>query len=506
LFKVIGLNFRKRTNIEGISRTTPRSKSLKKQIVEHVAQFSLGSFVANVGQVVNGYFGALLLGPTVWGVWQSAKVIRMYASYTGLGVANGMYREVPLSKGKADINDVILSRDVAFTFCLFVGVLTAIAIFGTSFIIQVREEFLISLRFISGMVMMQFIGGMYNLWFKANNRFEVVSLVSVIQGIGNIVAISLIFLFSLNGFLTGQFLCLVIINIIYYLNCNGQMKIKWHFPTLKKLVLIGLPIMLIALSGFLFITTDRLIILATLGFKNLGFYSLAGFVFTPCMMIISSANSVMFPRFCERYGQTGSKRSLLPYITKPIGVLSLSIPILVGIIFLVTPLFVKYLLPEYQTGIIPAQILIFGLVFYAMVGMIGNFLITIDRQALYFIIMLSCVSLNFLLSYGLIKAGFGIAGVAIGTSVSYFVYFAIMLIVAKYYCEVGWTGFLWFFSKIVAPTIYVLAVVVCIKSMSQYIFSPSINPLVNLLLQLLIFSIFLFPLLIKTKKMLTLSD
>jgi len=141
-----------------------------------------------------------------------------------------------------------------------------------------------------------------------------------------------------------------------------------------------------------------------------------------------------------------------------------------------------------------------------MVGMIGNFLITIDRQALYFIIMLSCVSLNFLLSYGLIKAGFGIAGVAIGTSVSYFVYFAIMLIVAKYYCEVGWTGFLWFFSKIVAPTIYVLAVVVCIKSMSQYIFSPSINPLVNLLLQLLIFSIFLFPLLIKTKKMLTLSD
>ncbi|MCD6238907.1 MAG: polysaccharide biosynthesis C-terminal domain-containing protein [Thermotogae bacterium] len=180
-------------------------------------------------------------------------------------------------------------------------------------------------------------------------------------------------------------------------------------------------------------TIDRLLILKFLDARSLGFYSLGNLVFAPLLMVFTASNSVMYPRFAERYGETGDPRSLKRYITVPMEVLSSVMAVLVGAIYIALPLLTKVFLPEYVDGVPAARILMFGLFFYAISGMAGNMLLTINKQVLRLWILLGSALLNFGFSFVALRLGYGIEGVAAGTSMAYFLFFLTISVMAMGY-------------------------------------------------------------------------
>jgi len=411
-----------------------KTRSLKGQIVTDVGRFSLASVVAQICVFFKGYFGAYLVGPTIWGVWHTALLIQNYGAFTGLGVGNAMHREIPILRGKGEVEESPKIKDTAFSYNLFAGILTFAAIFLSTFFLKVSQELLLSLRFVSIIIFLNSIAGFYNVLFKANNQFNVVSRITIIQGIPSLLTIPLIFLFSFSGFLVGQ--VLIALTAVGYsiVNYKEKIHLKIDMSILKKLIIIGLPITLLGLAGFLFITVDRLLIVNILGFENLGFYSIASTFFTPIMLICTSVNSVMYPRLGEKFGSDRDTRNLRKYIEMPIKEISLFAPIIIGAICVLLSSLVNILLPEYIDGILAAQILIFGFFFLAVEGMAGNFFLVTNRQLLYLIILLFSCFVNFIISFAMIKLGFGISGVALGTSLSYFIFFLIMVVLAMKYC------------------------------------------------------------------------
>jgi len=182
-----------------------------------------------------------------------------------------------------------------------------------------------------------------------------------------------------------------------------------------------------------FTTIDRLLILKFLDARNIGFYGLGNLVFAPLLMIFTTSNSVMYPRFAEQYGKTGAPRSLRRYITVPMEILSSAMAALVGVIYIALPLLTRVFLPEYIDGVPAARILMFGLLFYALAGMAGNMLLTINKQVLRLWILLGSALLNFGFSFAALRLGYGIEGVAAGTSIAYFLFFLATSVMAMGY-------------------------------------------------------------------------
>lgn len=435
-----------------------KEKTLKDQIIEHIAKFSLGRTIRGAGQLINQYFAAFLLGPAIFGTWEAVRLILSYGGYTGLGSMEGMHLKVPLLRGAEKKEDISEIKNVSFIFNFGATTILSFLIFFSTFFINLSPEITLAFRFIALILFIQFFKTFYETWLKANNKFDIISKIAVIDGIGFGLSVILIFFFSFIGFLIGYTLSIIAGTIYAFLKSDCLINLQWKTSVFKKLIVVGFPIMLIGVSSVLFQTVDRLLILKFLDIKLLGFYSIGSLAFLPIMFILYSANSVMFPRFAERFGKTGKEIDLKKFITLPIRNLSLLIPVLIGGVVVILPTLVRFFLPEYIEGITAAQILLFGLFFASTVGMAGNFFLVTNRQYFYLGILLVGVLINLILSSILIRFGLGIVGVAIGTSISYLVFFLAMIIISMNHCKVKIKETLGFLLKVLLPMAYILVI------------------------------------------------
>lgn len=444
----------------------PKQKSLREQVINHVAKYSLASLVGGVGGFFSSYFGALLLGPSVWGIWQEAKLILLYGTNLHLGIQNGMHRELPILRGKKDLTQQAIITDVTFTFSFAVALLVSLSILFSTFTIGMGPELKLGLRFVAAMVFLQYIYSFYGSLFRANNEFDIVSWITLIDGIGNGLSIALIFPFGFAGFLAGQVLRLLIATAFSLWKSSYTVNWHWDSRTFKSLVLIGFPIMLMIFANEIFTTIDRLLILKFLDVRSLGFYSLGNIVSAPLVLIFTAINSVMYPRFTEQYGETGDPCSLRRHIIVPIEIMSPVLAVLVGVIYIVLPLLVRVFLPAYVAGVPAAQILMFGLFFYGITGMAGNMLLTINKQVLRLLIILVSALFNLIFSYAALRLGYGMAGVAVGTSLAYFIFFVISITVAMKYCLVSLNQSVKFIGKALGFICYVGGVLWFVSQLS----------------------------------------
>lgn len=452
--------------------------SLRIQILQHVKSFSVGALIGGIGRFFNNYFGALFLGPTIWGIWQGAKLVLLYGGNLHLGVINGMHREIPILRGKKKIEQQIMIADVTFTFSFIIAIVSSLGILVISFFIVKRPELKLSLQFISAILFFQYIKSFYGTHLRANNEFNTVSKIAIIDGLGNLFSVALILFFGLLGFLGGQVLCSLVTASYSWWKSSYTINWRWDNIVLKSLIIIGFSIMLMIFANIIFTTIDRLLILNFLSAKDLGFYSLGNLVFAPLLMIFTAGNSVMYPRFAEKYGETTNPLSLKRYITIPMENLSASIPIIIGIVYIALPFLITVFLPKYVNGIQAAQILIIGLFFYGVTGMAGNMLLTINKQVLNLKILSVSAILNLIFSYIALKLNYGIVGVALGTSLGYFIYFLTTTILAMKFARASLAEIRKLLMNVIGPIFYV-GIIVIIFSKFMPIYSSSITSMIN---------------------------
>lgn len=428
---------------------------LGEQIVAHVTGFSLASLVSSIGSFSNSYVGALLLGPATWGLWQAARLVLQYGANLHLGVQNGMHREIPILRGKGEIHRQSHIANATFTFTILVAALTGVAIGVGSIAIPMAHEFRLYLQCIALLTFLQYVYTFFGYLLRAHNDFSAASRVALVIAVGSVATIALIPVFGLRGFLMGQVVRLLAATLYAWKKSDHSIHWEWDAQVIKVLLRIGFPIMLMTLAYLLFSSVDRMLIIRFLNPEQLAFYSLGNLVFAPLLVVFTAGNSVMYPRFAEHFGQTGDPRQLLRYVTVPMEILSMGLSVAVGVIYVAIPFAVTAFLPEYVRGITSARILLCGLFFWAVAGMANNLLLTINKQTVRLWILLVSVVLNLVWSYAALKLGFGIVGVAGGTSLSYFFYYILSSIIALRYARSPISEILYCVGKVLAPAAYV---------------------------------------------------
>jgi len=101
------------------------------------------------------------------------------------------------------------------------------------------------------------------------------------------------------------------------------------------------------------------------------------------------------------------------------------------------------------------KILVFGCFFMAVNEMSSTLIFTIDKQRMlipiYGAMVAACIGLNYLF----ITLGWGITGVAVGTSISYFLFFLVVFTFAAYHI-MEWISILKLHFEIIAFFLYFL--------------------------------------------------
>ncbi len=130
----------------------------------------------------------------------------------------------------------------------------------------------------------------------------------------------------------------------------------------------------------------------------------------------------------ESYGKEQTTEGLKRYLTRPTLIMGyLGCPLL-GILCLTIHLPIQWLLPKYIPAILPGQILIISSFFMIIANMPGTILFSLNRQNLAMAITAVSVLVGAVADYIMIKSGRGIVGVALGTSLSFVLYSALMML------------------------------------------------------------------------------
>jgi O-antigen/teichoic acid export membrane protein len=384
--------------------------------LRETAGFASSTFFEQGARFLTGLVVAGLLGPETWGYWFLLNLVLSYGSLLHLGVLNGMNREVPAAHGRGEAARAAWLERVALGALLASIAVSALALSALS----TWSRFRASVPLDYGALMLGLLAGHQLYTFavtrgRSRVRFgyvsrlqTVFSLLHTALGIGGAAA------WGLKGFIVGQTLA-----YLGTVAVGGLFGMRLPRPTLawpewRRLVGIGLPLMLVGVAHTFFTTVDRWVIAAYLGPEALGHYSLAVMAVSATRLLPQVFAQQTYPRMAAAWSarqdahelrRLGRRQSLLTYATAAL----VTVP---GA--LIAPWAVRAWLPEYVPGI--GALLVSLAVPFAtgLASGYGNVLNVIGRQALYLTLIVGATAVNAAGSL-LLVGPLGLEGVALGT-------------------------------------------------------------------------------------------
>ena len=444
---------------------------LTAKIVKSFKQMFTGVGISTVFSIISGYFYALILGPGIYGVWQTARIIIGYASFVNLGMPFYAQKELPALKneGKTEEANHLVRLIISFTFISFP--LIGLFLLGSSFFHYEENQFAVSLIALAIWFVITIPAGIGTILNKAVNDYKTVGVAESIFGIGSMLIVPFIYYYGFYALLIGFLITSLLQSIYYFIHRPFKYHWYWNSKLLKTIIFTAFPLFLVRLASSLFSSSDRVIIAMMMDFKSVGLYSLSSFISTPISLVVTSFTMVLFTQLNEKYGRSTEKHVIEKHVYIPQRIFSDLIPPIVGMGLVALPLFTKLLLPKYTDGIVAAQINIFAIFFYLLAGFSANALFVLNKQKISAASFLIAGIFKVGGSIIAILLGFGITGVAVFSVVGYFVYDTIMLYFVSKNLKSGFREFLNFLIKKLMCPLLVLITCILYTYFSCYMYS-----------------------------------
>ncbi|MFC1667061.1 oligosaccharide flippase family protein, partial [Candidatus Omnitrophota bacterium] len=335
---------------------------MKERIVKDTFFYSISTFLAKCISVVRSIIVARFLGPSLYGLWNALSIVLEYSRYSSLGISNAMNREVPFYRGKGDNKKATDIRRIGFSMAVLPSAVVGFVIILVSLFMynRVSIEWIAALRAIAALVLMRQLYDFFQLLLRSDNRFKFLSTLQLSFAVLDfLLVVGLVIKFHFFGFLWGIVLNYVIIIGVICYKSFYRYSLRFYFnkDIFISLVKIGIFITLIVVVENLRMTIDRVMIIKFLGIKELGYFGISYLLIQFIFLIPSSISNIIYPRLVERYGSSNKEEgSLKNYIEVTTQILSYSMPILIGMIYILLPTLVNLFLPQYVLGIRAAQI------------------------------------------------------------------------------------------------------------------------------------------------------
>ena len=382
--------------------------------------FLAGNVYYQAARFVVYLVAARMLGPDLYGLWNALLLLLTYGvAYGHLGLLNAMAREIPYNEGRgagAENQDVV---NTAFTTAVAAAVVIGGVTLAASLLGASDASTRLGLRLVALLIVLEELHLFFDLLLRAHARFHAAAVTQLLLGTLLLVGVTaLTLLQGFAGFLWAHIIAFAV--VVVYLRTRAPVvpRFRWDRARAMRLARVGFPIMMAGFAYGMLTSVDRLMVLSFLGREQLGYYSIAFMAYGTMMLVPRSVSQMVYPRMALMYGRTGDPATLRDLVYRPIRWLALVMIPALGIALVAAPWFVRWFLPQYEPGIPALQITIVSVFFLSFMGGFGNFLTTIDRQKLYLAVLVGALAANLGLNFIVLRAGYGITGVAAATLVT----------------------------------------------------------------------------------------
>ncbi len=408
------------TNIIRTMRQTP--------LMGEFLVFTASTVLLQASRFGVSMYSAKLLGPEIWGSWNILNLALVYLGVFHLGLINAMNREVPFFRGSGDDDRVRLVESVTLGVVLISAVVVCAGVILGSTLLA-GDALRGPLSTLAPLLAVSLFSVYLQTSLKSNNRFYRMSWQQLVfAGLLPLLAIPMARRFGLSGFIGGQAIAIALVAAGMVSIWRFNLKPRIDGREMLRLMRIGFPILGVGILYALLTTADRLVIVAMLDKIELGYYSLAIMVVGIIGLIPMLVAQQTYPRMAETWGRTRQVDDVMRWVYRQVVMaVGITIPVVVIVYLAATP-FVMRFLPDFAPGIRAMKIIVIGPLFLALAGGFGNLLNTLNRQTWYLLVQGIALLLNVVLNITLIRAGLGITGVAIGTTITYALYGTVLAI------------------------------------------------------------------------------
>ncbi len=340
------------------------------------------------------------IGPTGRGLMRLADFFNKYLSNVHLGALHGLSKQLPIALGRRDEARAQELEDVGMTAVLGMGLAGSLALLGWALagpaMAQPTRQVL---AIAAGLVWCGHAFNVYRIVLRAWGTYSVLALASLVTTLSEFVMVmGGAYLWGVQGAMLG-WLGANLTQLLYlHLAARLRIRLRWHWPTVFYLIRAGLPLWALVFSDVLLRTVDGVVVQGYLNAYNLGLYSLAMQISGYIYKIPEAAGFVLMPRIWEQYGAQGNNVSRLrDQVVTPTLAAATVMPVVSGLLFILTPPLVAAVIPRFTPGAFAAQVLCMGGAFLALPLAANGLLIAMNREVL--------VSLTKLMGAGVTAAG-----------------------------------------------------------------------------------------------------
>ncbi|KJJ84405.1 polysaccharide biosynthesis protein [Candidatus Omnitrophus magneticus] len=412
-----------------------KTKTIIKDSANYTASTIVGQIIGIAASIVLRRF----LSPEMMGVWAFFLMILSYALFAHFGVFTAIGVLIPYFRGKKDFKEIGALSNTAFVFTCVMSIAVALIVFFSSFFFEHAEPryMAFGIRMISLIIFATIFYNFFTELLRADKLFSIISKAILVNALSMAFFIlGLTYFFGLYGIFYAALLATIATLAYVVFAARYKLKFEFDFEKLKVLLRAGFPILVTGITYTFLISVDKIVIMRLLGPKALGFYSIAILAFTYANTFPKLFGIVIFPSMQESFGETDSKEYILSFVKKPSFIMAWFLPVLLAAAFFLVPVLVYYVIPKYSAGVTSMKILLFGCFFISLAPLAQNFLISIKKQNILIPVTFISVITAVLLSYYLVKIGYGINGVSFGTSIGYAVYFVLCFYYALIHCDI----------------------------------------------------------------------
>ena len=471
-----------------------QSDYFEKDLVSKSLFFSFSLYIRMFLKLISGIFIAKFLGPSLFGLKNAYDLALGYESYSNLGTFSALNRQAPLYRGQQNIDKANIAISTVYTISLTYASIAAVIIIVVSQIMRYQgyEQRYIDFAFFFGIMILT--GRMISFLqtkLKIDQRFYVLSINQMLYGFtAAIFGVMLVFYFRFRGLLISLLIADSICLCYLFLNEKKLPEVKISLKHYWALLKIGFPMMILFVLLMLLSSVDRTLILAMISEKALGYYGIATVATGVIATIPQAIHNVTIAPIMEKLGRNKNSQSIKNYLNDPMLLLAYLLPILICCLYFSIHLPINYYLYKYIPSIPVVKILLIGAYFEAVATPSLSIALALNKQIRLIIIVLPIVGLNFGLNYMFIKTGWGLNGVAAGTSISFFVYFCVIQYFAQLQFKVSFQVFLKRLFIIFVPFGYSLIIIFLINTFIEIEIKGILSDIFSTILRIVTFIIF----------------
>jgi O-antigen/teichoic acid export membrane protein len=433
---------------------------VRRRLIVDVSVVSAARYVSEAALMVRGLLIAFILGPALFGVWASMRLVLQLSRNAHLGARDGMVQRAALADGHGDVAGAARLRATAagidlLAASLVVGLVAAVVLLsGMS-----QRSTAWWLEFAVVMLVAQF-HDFYQVLLRSQRRFGTTACMMIAWAVlSTIAGVWAALVHGLGGFL-------VALGGSYAVVLAGAVVARPSLPrpalgagAARELIGAGFPIMSAKAMVMLLWNIDKLLIWAMAGSEPLGVYAVQA-VFTNLLLFLPTiVAQVLHPHLMERLGRSGGAAGTRRPLEEGTLLLVLLLCPVIGLLHEVMHLPIRWWLPAYRAAIEPGRILVLSTFFSIAAGVPTTVLVSLGRAVTVIAVRAVALAVAFAAIAAVLAAGSGFTAVAIALSAALALYAVLAVGAALRAVPAGDRPAAWLVRWIVAPGAVMLAAV-----------------------------------------------